>query len=553
MPRTDPSAPRPEAGPGRPRHNDAEIFGESMNTDKPESGAERLVHTLIEGGVDVCFANPGTSEMHFVGALDRISGMRCVLGLFEGIVTGAADGYYRVSGKPAATLLHLAPGLANGLANLHNAKKARSGIVNIVGDHATYHAPLASPLAGDVEAVARPMSNWVRTTCSADSLAGDAAEAVALARQSPGKIATLILPADISWCAAGEAAPVRSVAPRRAVRAEFVDAAAEALRRGGSNAILLLGDGAVRGKALSWAGAIAAATGCRLMAETHNACMERGAGRAPFSLVPYTQPVEAALKALAGTRDVVLAGARDPIAFFAYPGKPVKLLPADCNVCELASPEEDIEAALEAVARALGVRSAAGEGVAPLARPAVPTGPISHDGLGEVIAALLPEQCIVIDEAVTAGRSFYAKTRTTAPHDWISSMGAAIGFALPAAVGAAIAAPGRKVLALSGDGSAMYTPQALWSMAREGLDVTIVIFANRAYQILRGEFFNMGSGVPGARAEAMLTIGDPALDWQSLAKGCGVECGIARDLEEFARELRRGFASQGPYLVEVRM
>lgn len=524
-----------------------------MNTDEAQNGAERLVHTLIEGGVNVCFANPGTSEMHFVGALDRISGMRCVLGLFEGIVTGAADGYYRVSGRPAATLLHLAPGLANGLANLHNARKARSGMVNIVGDHATYHAPLDSPLAGDVEAVARPMSNWVRTTSSPGSLAMDAAEAVALARQSPGNIATLVLPADISWSAAGPAAPVRAVAPRRPVRSEYVDAAAGALRAGGSNAILLLGDGAVRGRALSWAGAIAAKTGCRLMAETHNACMERGAGRTPFSLVPYTQPVEAALKALKGTRHLVLAGARNPVAFFAYPGKPVKLMPASCSVCELAGPEEDIEGALEAVALALGASLATGAGAPPLERPAMPLGPITHDGMGEVIAALMPEQCIVIDEAVTAGRSFYAKTRTTAPHDWITSMGAAIGFALPAAVGAAIAAPDRKVLALSGDGSAMYTPQALWTMAREGLDVTIVIFANRAYQILRGEFFNMGSGVPGARAEAMLTIGDPALDWQSIAKGCGVDSGVARDLEEFARELRRGFASQGPYLVEVRM
>lgn len=517
------------------------------------SGAERLVHTLLEGGVDVCFANPGTSEMHFVGALDRISGMRCVLGLFEGVVTGAADGYYRVAGKPAATLLHLAPGLGNGLANLHNARKARSGIVNVVGDHATHHVKLDSPLAGDVEGVARPMSDWVRTTRSADSLASDAAEAVCLAREAPGNISTLVLPADISWGAAGAAAPVRAPSMRRSVEDESVKAAAAALKRGGSQACLLLGDAALRGKALAWAGAVAEATGCRLMAETHNAYLERGAGTASYSFIPYTQPVEAALTALSGIHEMVLAGSKDPIAFFAYPGKPVKLVSPECHVSPLATINEDIEGALEALAAQLGLKASSGGRVYPFERPGLPSGPLTHEGMGEVIAALMPERCIVVDEAVTAGRSFLAKTRKTVPHHWMASMGGAIGFALPAAIGAAIAAPERKVLALSGDGSAMYTLQSLWTMAREGLDVTVIVFANRAYQILRGEFANMGSGVPGARAEAMLTIGNPDLDWQALAKGCGVEHGAAADLNEFGRQLRRGFAAQGPYLIEVQM
>ena len=163
------------------------------------NGAESLVRTLVAGGVDVCFSNPGTSEMHFVAALDRVEGMRCVLGLFEGVVTGAADGYFRMKGTPASTLLHLGPGLANGLANLHNAKKANSGIVNIVGQHATHHIGYNAPLTSDIEGLARPMSAWVRTSPDAKSVSADGAAAIAAARSAPPQIATLILPADTAW------------------------------------------------------------------------------------------------------------------------------------------------------------------------------------------------------------------------------------------------------------------------------------------------------------------------------------------------------------------
>ncbi|PZQ24624.1 MAG: acetolactate synthase large subunit [Sphingopyxis macrogoltabida] len=515
-----------------------------------ESGAETLVHTLLAGGVDVCFTNPGTSEMHFVAALDKIEGMRCVLGLFEGVVTGAADGYYRIADKPAATLLHLAPGLGNGVANLHNAKKARSGIVNIVGDHATYCAHLDTPLSGDIEGVARPVSNWVRTTTDGDHLAADAAEAVRLARQSPGRIATLVLPADVSWGPGGAPAAALAPLPRRPVRESAVAAAADALRAAGSAGVLLLGDAGTRARSLEWAGRIAARTGCKLLTEIHSSRIERGAGRVAVDRIPYTQPVDNALRLLADKTEMVLAGAEAPVSFFAYPGKPVELAPPSCAIRTLAEPGDDVEAALEALARALGAEKE-DPGLAPLAPPECPTGPITLEGLGAVIGALLPDNAIVVDEAVTSGRSFYKETTNAPPHDWLVSRGASIGFAPPAAVGAAIAAPDRKVLALTGDGSGMYTLQALWTMAREGLDVTIVVFANRKYQILRGEFANMGSGVPGPRAEAMLSIGDPALDWCALATGHGVANGRAETLDEFADQLRQGFAARGPYLVEV--
>lgn len=515
------------------------------------TGADTLVQTLLKGNVNVCFANPGTSEMHFVGALDRNPTMRCVLGLFEGVVTGAADGYYRIAQKPAATLLHLAPGLGNGIANLHNARKARSGIVNIVGDHATYYAAQESPLSGDVEGLARAVSGWVRTTTSGEHIAQDAAEAVQVASASPGTIATLILPADVSWGTGGEPITAHLAKRRQQVSDGAVAAAVEVLKDGGSSTTLLLGDAGLRGRALELAGLITQATGCRLMSEIHNARVERGAGRVDPEKIPYTLPVDNALAQLQGTRNLIIAGAVAPVSFFAYPSKPTRLEPDDCAIRVLARPADDIEAALAAVAEGLGI--------SPLAKPMTlarasrqdVSGDITLEGLGVALASELPENAIVVDESATSGRSFFAQCATAAPHDWLVSRGASIGFALPAAIGAAVAAPDRKVVALSGDGSAMYTLQSLWTMAREGLDVTIVIFANRAYRILAAEFRNMGLGEPTEAARAMLDIGNPDMQWCALAKGLGVESVQVDDLGSFARELRRGLSAPGPYLIEV--
>ena len=515
------------------------------------NGAESLVRTLVENDVNVCFGNPGTSEMHFVAALDRVEGMRCVLGLFEGVVTGAADGYYRIAGKPASTILHLGPGLGNGLANLHNAKKARSGIVNIVGEHASHHIQYDAPLTADIEGVARPMSDWVRTSRGSRAIAADGAEAIRQARSAPGRIATLILPADTAWGEAdGPAAVPEMIPPARVDRAGVV-AAARCLS--GAGAMLMLGGAAVRGKALEWAGRIAAKTGCLLMAEFNNARMECGAGRVRMDRMPYN--VDLALAAMKDVRQLVLAGAKAPVSFFAYPGKPSVLTPAECAVTKLAGAEDDLEGALEAVADELGARAtppaplSASNGSALSA--VMPTGKVTPDGIAAVLAALLPEQAIVADEAVSTGRAFGSTMSGAAPHDWLNIMGGSIGWALPISVGAAIAAPDRKIVALEGDGSAMYTMQALWTMARERLDVTVVVFANRAYQILRGELASVGASAPGRRANDMLTLDRPDLDWVALAKGHGVEAGRATTLEEFAREFRRGLAVTGPYLIEL--
>lgn len=514
------------------------------------NGAESLVRTLLAGGIDVCFTNPGTSEMHFVAALDSVPGMRCVLGLFEGVVTGAADGYYRMAERPASTLLHLGPGLANGLANLHNAKKANSGVVNIVGEHATYHIAHDAPLTSDIEGIARPMSHWVKTSPSATTVAVDGALAIQAARQPPGQIATLILPADTAWNESEGIAETLPPSARLEVPAEAVKAAAEALRSG-EPAMLMLGGLALRQKGLELAGRIAAKTGCRLISEGSNARLERGAGRVQVERVPYV--VDRALAVLADVRRMVLIGARAPIAFFAYPGKPSVLTPEGCEIVKLAGVEDDVEAALAALAAELDAVDAAPAGVAPSRRPELPRGPVTPDSIAAVIGALLPEQAIVVDESVSTGRGFFTETAGAPPHDWLNNRGGSIGYGLPVATGAAIACPERKVLALEGDGSAMYTLQALWTMAREGLDVTVLVFANRTYNILRGELTNVGVRNPGPRAMDMLNIDRPDLGWVDLARGLGAEASRAEDVEGLARALEAGLRSQGPYLVELVM
>ena len=511
------------------------------------NGAESLVRTLVDGGVDVCFANPGTSEMHFVAALDRVDGMRCVLGLFEGVVTGAADGYARMADKPAATLLHLGPGLANGLANLHNAVKASTPMVNIVGDHATYHRSYDAPLTSDIETAAKPFSGWVHTSPDARSVAADGAAAIAAALTPPGRVATLILPADTAWNEGSGPASVPTVPGRASVSGDAVDAAARILRSGAPT-VLLLAAAALRERGLELAGRIAAATGARLMAQTFNARIERGAGRVPIERVPY--PVDAAVAALAGFRHVILVGAKQPVAFFAYPDKPSLLTAPDAQIHVLARPEEDLVGALEALADAVGAGRHAAP-VAALALPVPPTGAVTPEAISLSLGALLPEHAIVVDEAVSSGRAFFPPTRTARPHAWLQNMGGSIGLGLPMATGAALACPERKTVCLQADGSGMYTLQALWTMAREGLDVTIVLFANRTYAILRGELANVGAQNVGRKALDMLDIGRPDLDWVSLAKGMGVPGARVTDMAEFNRRFAEGLATPGPYLVEA--
>ncbi len=513
------------------------------------NGAESLVRTLLAGGVDVCFTNPGTSEMHFVAALDRVEGMRCVLALFEGVVTGAADGYFRMTEKPASTLLHLGPGLGNGLANLHNARRAHSGIVNIVGQHATYHLRHDAPLTSDIEGIARPVSAWVRTARDARSLAGDGAAAIAAARQPPGQIATLILPADAAWNEAAEIGTAPASTPRPPPSADAVEAAARVLRSG-EPALLLIGGRALRADGIELAARIAGKTGCKVMAPYANARMERGVGRAVVNRIPYV--VDQALAILREFRHIILVETSEPVAFFAYPGKPSLLKPEGCAVHRLCALGEDSIQALAALAEAVGAKPADAR-LQPRAETALATGPLTPESIAQTLGALLPENAIVVDESITTGRGFFPFTAAARPHDWLQNMGGSIGYGTPVGTGAAVACPDRKVVCLVGDGSAMYTLQSLWTQAREGLDVTTVIFANRSYQILRGEFAAVGAGQPSSKARDMLDIDRPTLDWPALAQGMGVPGRSVATAEDFARALSAAFSSNGPSLIEVQL
>jgi acetolactate synthase-1/2/3 large subunit len=513
------------------------------------NGAESLVRTLVANDVDVCFANPGTSEMHFVAALDRVEGMRCVLGLFEGVVTGAADGYFRIKGKPASTLLHLGPGLANGLANLHNAKKANSGIVNIVGQHAGYHIEYNAPLTSDIEGLARPMSAWVRTSPDAKSIARDGAAAIAAARSAPPQIATLILPADTAWNEADGIAHVEQESQRPNYSSQAVDEAAKVLKSGEPTLLLLTGEGLTE-KGLALAEQIAGKTGCKVMGQTYNPKMARGRGRFSIDRIPYV--IEAALPILKDFKHIVLVEAADPVAFFAYPNKPSLLKPEGCEVHRMTAGGENSVAALEALVSAVGAKPS---DVKPqkLVELIKPTGALNHTTIAQAIAFAIPENAIMVDESITTGRGFFPPTAAAAPHDWLQNMGGSIGFSPPVATGAAVAAPDRKVICMVGDGSAMYTLQALWTQARENLNVTTIVFANRVYQILKGEFAGVGAGEMGQRALDMLNIDRPSLDWVSLAKGMGVTARSVATADELNVALAEANAQKGPRLIEVLM
>jgi len=514
------------------------------------NGAQQLLQAFVHAGVEVCFTNPGTSEMHFVAALDQQDGMRAVLGLFEGVVTGAADGYARMAGKPACTLLHLGPGLANGLANLHNARRASTPIVNVIGEHATYHRHLDAPLTSDIEGFARPVSAWIRVAEDGSRIASDAMDAVEASLEPPGGIASLILPADTAWNPVAEPfdPAARAFTPPRPAAADgaAIEAAARALKSG-EPCLLLLNGLATSAEGLDLAGRIAAHCDARLLGDTFISRVARGAGRVDLPRLPYF--AEQAEEALAGIRHLILVDTKAPVSFFAYPGRASELTPTDATVHPLCVPGQDTLAALEALAEAVGA------GAEPprlaLERPSLPDGELTPESMAQAIGALMPEQAIVVNEAATSGFAIPPLTARAAPHDWLDLTGGAIGMGLPAAVGAAVACPDRRVLSLQADGSAMYTIQALWTMARENLDVTVVLFNNRKYAILQVEFMRVGAHNPGPKAMSMLDLSRPDLSFVDIARGMGVEAVQAKDAASFSDALGASLARPGPFLIEA--
>ncbi|PIE06582.1 MAG: acetolactate synthase large subunit [Rhodobacterales bacterium] len=510
-------------------------------------GAEVLVKTLLASGVDTVFANPGTSEMHFVAALDSHPEMHCVLCLFEGGVTGAADGYARMTGRPAATLLHLGPGFGNSWANLHNARKGASPVVNVVGDHAGYHLQYDAPLTADLDGVVASVSHWTRRAADAGSMAEDTAAAVRASRAKGGQIATLILPADSAWTesAAGPVA-ARPPAPLHRPDAARIAAAAEALKAPG--AVLMLGGPALHGPLAETAGKIAAKTGCRLLSQFFCARIDRGEGAVAIDQMPY--PVEAALAALGGTRHMVCVGEAPPVAFFAYPGLPSMTTPPEATIDRLCPPDWDIAWTLEEIARLLDAGAAEPPRLTRLL-PDRPEGALDPDKTGRVLARHLPEGAIVVNEALTAGPGIWPHMDRAAAHSRVNNTGGSIGQALPTTIGVATACPDRPVFTVSGDGSAMYQLQSFWTLARETLDATVLIMANRGYRILHDELAHLGLPPAGKNASAMFDIANPALDWVALAAGQGVPGARAGTVAELEAALEQAARVEGPFLIEV--
>jgi acetolactate synthase-1/2/3 large subunit len=513
------------------------------------NGAESLIDTLAGEGVEICFANPGTSEMHFLAALENPR-LRSVLCLFEGVATGAADGWYRMKNYPASTLLHLGPGLANGLANVHNARRASSGMINIVGEHATVHLKYDPPLSSDIEGLARPLSHWVRRADSSYSVARDAAAAVAQARLKPGRIATLILPGETSWGDAGEPRNLESrpVSPgTKAPDAERVEHVARVLRSGEPTLMVFAGH-STRGRALELAGRIVSHTGCRIATQFFTARIERGAGRVPLERIPYYIP--AALSFLKDFRHIVTVETGEPIAFFSYPGKPSQLKPSGCAVHSLIAPDEDSVAGMEMLVEALGAAR-----TEPLVRAisdlGIPEGRLESRSIAYALAAALPENAILVDESLTTGRETLGLTAGARPHDVLQNMGGSIGFGTPVATGAALACPDRRTFCMVGDGSAMYTIQSLWTQAREGLNVTTIVFANNSYQILKLEFANMGFGTPGPQTLGLIDIDRPRIDWVAMGRSMGCASVRVDNARDFYTSMVNSAREPGPALIEV--
>ena len=509
------------------------------------TGAQALVGTLADHGVTACFANPGTSEMHAVTALDGEPRIRSILGLFEGVVTGAADGYARLGANPAMTLLHLGSGYLNGGANIHNARRARSPMINVIGDHATYHLANDAPLTSNIGAMAEPNSTWLRTAAAPEDAGPLAAEAWHASLSAPAGPVSLILPADVAW-QSGALIPEQLSAPvRRGPDAGAVERAARAVRSARSPAVLTTGS-ALTGAGLEAARRLAG-TGVRVLFEFFFPRLQRGAGRyAPERMQYFAERV---VESLDGTDVIVLAEAQSPVAFFAYPNHPCELTPDGCEVISLGGPETDSAECLAQLADALGATEADGARVSDLVIPDAPSGELTMQSIGLSIARHLPENAFVSDEAGTSVGPTWAATASAAPHDWMPLTGGALGQGLPVALGAAIAAPERKGLCLVGDGSAMYTNQALWTMAREGADVVTVVFVNRSYRILNIELARTGAGAPGPTAQHLLSLSDPPIDYTGMARSMGVPATTANTAHGFDDALAAAFADDGPHLI----
>ncbi len=514
------------------------------------NGARALIETLANCGVELCIANPGTSEMHLVQALDQVPRMRSVLTLFEGVCTGAADGYARMAGKPAATLLHLGPGLANGIANLHNARKAGTPLINIVGNHPQFHIGFDAPLTSDIDTLARNFSSWIKSCSTAETLAQDGADAfTATLRATPGsqgQIATLIMGADAAWSESPGAAAPNPLPTRARVGSEHAAIIAKVMASS-AKTVLLLEHDALTAPALEAAGRLAAKTGCRLITGTFPARTDGGPGTVQLERMPYFP--EQILATLTGTEHLILVGAQTPASFFAYQGQSGRPIPDGCTVHTLARIEEDAADALEQLVVLLQAEKSEIKRFAKVPTPR-PQGALNTRVISQAVAATLPDNAIVATDS-GGGNAAHPLCQGATRHSWLSLTGGSIGQGGPAATGAALACPDRRVLALLGDGGAGYTIQCLWTQARERLNVTTVIYANRSYNILNVEYARLGVTDVGAVAASLFDIGNPEINWVNLANGYGVPAAVANTAEELCALLEQSYLRPGPFLIQA--
>jgi acetolactate synthase-1/2/3 large subunit len=508
------------------------------------SGAEAIIGTLAECGVTACFANPGTSEMHLVTALDREPRIRSVLCLFEGVATGAADGFARMAGVPALTLLHLGPGYLNGGANIHNARRAYSPVINLIGDHAVTHRAYDAPLASDIAGLAGPNSLWMQSVDGVKDAGRLAAEAFSASYGPPAGPVSLIMPADTAWTKGASIVRGAKRPGLKAPDAAVIEDAAKAIRKARKPALLVNGTG------LHEAGLAALArissAGVKVFSDTFMARHARGGGRFAPDRLPYF--AEMAIETLAGTDLLLIAGTKKPVAFFAYPNTPAEFTPGDADVISLGGPETDSAAALGMLADALGAPVAPAP--APWSRREAPKDDqFNAFTIGLALAAHTPEGALISDDGVTSGLPIYLCMQAAAPHEWLGHTGGAIGQGMPVAVGAAFARPDVKTICLAGDGAGMYTVQSLWTMAREKLDIVTIVFVNNAYRILKIELARTGAGNPGPSANGMLSLGSPEIDWVKLSEGMGVGAEACATLAQFNDALSRAMAHRGPRLI----
>lgn len=517
--------------------------GEVMN------GAEYLIKTVAHAGIEVCFANAGTTEIPIVNALDTACGIRAILCLFEGGCSGAADGYARMKDKPAMNLLHLGPGFANGIANFHNARRAGSPIFNVIGDHATWHRPNDPLLNMDLESLVGTVSGWQRNNKSPENISRDVAEGISAAYA--GQIASLIVPSDHQWAQPAATQIFSAGFTFDPVKQTEIEAAAQLLRTN-SRTALVLGGRALHQAGLRQAARICAAAGCDLLTDVFPARIERGAGYPIVKKIPYFP--EQATAMLAAYETFVFAGAREPVAFFGYEGLPGILLAADQKRVHIGDGNQDEAAALEHLADALGAPVALPPDapfIASFRRQELPEGALTVENVCLALAALQPENAVIIDESLTSGFAYYNLAATAPPHTLLYLTGGAIGQGIPSATGAAVACPDRPVINFQADGSALYTLQALWTQARENLNVTTLICSNRSYKIIRTELERAGCSTAGPAAEKLIDLNRPDINWVQLSQGFGVPATAAVTVAEFAAAFHRAMVEPGPHLIEL--